>query len=64
MFAKPLEQEEDGNRNKEREREREARIKEYGKGGRKEAVKGREKNYETREKSAGRWFGAGKQAAN
>ena len=48
---------------RERERERTARKKEYGKGGRKEAVKGREKNYETQEKLAGGWFGAGKQAA-
>ena len=50
-------------RERERERERKARIKEYGKGGRKEAVKGRENNYETQEKLAGGWFGAGKQAA-
>ena len=62
-FAKPLEQEEDGDRNKERERERGARRKEYGKGGRKEAAKGREKSYETQKKLAGGWFGAGKQAA-
>ena len=45
-----------------REREREARRKKYGKGGRKEAANGREMNYETQEKLAGGWFGAGKQA--
>ena len=46
-----------------KERERGARRKEYGKGGRKEAAKGREKSYETEKKLAGGWFGAGKQAA-
>ena len=46
----------------EREREREARRKEYGKGGRKEAAKGREEKDETQEKLAGGRFGAGKQA--
>ena len=64
-MAQPLEQEEDGDRNKEREREREreaARRKEYGKGGRKEAAKGREKKDETQEKLAGGRFGPGKQA--
>ena len=45
-----------------REREREARRKEYGKGGRKEAAKGREKTYETQKKLAGGCFEAGKQA--
>ena len=50
-------------REREREREREARRNKYGKGGRKEAANGRENNYETQEKLAGRWFGAGKQAA-
>ena len=46
-----------------KERGRGARRKEYGKGGRKEAAKGREKNYYTQKKLAGGWFGAGKQAA-
>ena len=59
-MAKPLEEEEDGDRNKQRERE--ARRKEYGKGGRKEAAKGREKKDETQEKLAGGRFGPGKQA--
>ena len=61
-MAKPLEEEEDGDRNKQREREREARRKEYGKGGRKEAAKGREKKDETQEKLAGGRFGARNQA--
>ena len=63
-MAQPLEQEEDGDGNKERgDREREARRKEYGKGGRTEAAKGREEKDETRDKLAGGRFGAGKQAA-
>ena len=47
---------------KREEREREARRKEYGKGGRTEAAKGREEKDETRDKLAGGRFGAGKQA--
>ena len=47
---------------REREREREARRKEYGKGGRTEAVEGREEKDETRDKLAGGRFGAGNQA--
>ena len=46
----------------EKQKEREARRKEYGKGGRKEAAKGREKKDETQEKLAGGRFGPGKQA--
>ena len=62
-MAQPLEQEEDGDGSKERgEREREARRKEYGKGGRTEAAKGREEKDETRDKLAGGRFGAGNQA--
>ena len=62
-MAQPLEQEEDGDGNKERgDREREARRKEYGKGGRTEAAKGREEKDETRDKLAGGRFGAGNQA--
>ena len=59
-MAKPLEEDEDGDRNKQRERE--AMRKEYGKGGRKQAAKGREEKDETREKLEGARFGAGKQA--
>ena len=47
---------------RERERDKLRRRKEYGKGGRKEAAKGRDNNYETQEKLAGGWFGPGKQA--
>ena len=50
-----------GWRQEQTEREREARRKEYGKGGRKEAAKGREKKDETQEKLAGGRFGPGKQ---
>ena len=48
-------------RQEQTEREREAWRKEYGKGGRKEAAKGREKKDETQEKLAGGRFGPGKQ---
>ena len=51
-----------GWRQEQTEREREAWRKEYGKGGRKEAAKGREKKDETQEKLAGGRFGPGKQA--
>ena len=49
-------------RERERNRERKARKKEYGKGGVKEAARGREEKDETREKLAGGRLGAGKQA--